>query len=211
MNLQELEGTKLDRSSNAFYVSFSDLLLVLCAFFVMLLGMSRVDIGTFERLRVGFSGDVAGTLVELASQLKEIAADQPGVEVSLAEDGVRLDLDTVAFFDTGSADLRDGALDPIRPLLANIIKTQYQIDIEGHTDDQAYYRKIEGKLHTNWSLAGSRASSVIHYFLDFGFSQKRLRLVGYAANKPKDSPKGIRGNELAAARARNRRVSILVR
>ena len=62
--------TRVDTESGSlspFYVSFSDLMVLLCVFFVMLLGMSKIDTGTFEKLKAGFSGTDKGTLMELAS------------------------------------------------------------------------------------------------------------------------------------------------
>ncbi len=214
MNLADLEKVQDETEANNFYISFSDLMVLLSTFFLMLLSMSKIEIGSFEKMKTGMTGSTKGTLVELADRLKIVAEKDPGVpgvKVSMAPDGVRLDLDTAALFDTGSAVIKKGALEPLAPLLSEIIKTGYTIDIEGHSDDRALYRKTGNEVETNWSLSGRRASSVTHHLLDFGFKEERVRIVGYASNKPKVSIKKKQGKELEAARAENRRVSLLVK
>ncbi|MCX6128897.1 MAG: OmpA family protein, partial [Proteobacteria bacterium] len=156
--------------------------------------------------------------VELASQLKDIVDGRPGVpgvSVRLAEDGLRLDLDSGALFDSGSAKLKKDSLEPLLPLLKIIRRTKYSIDVEGHSDDVPLHRifKIDGEpnLETNWSLSGRRASSVINHLLESGFEANRMRVVGYAETKPKQSIVGKTEQELEAARTMNRRVSLLIK
>jgi chemotaxis protein MotB len=214
MKLLSLQETVKEPPLNPFYISFSDLVVLLCVFFVMMLGMSKIDVGSFERIRTGITGSTKNTLVELANKLVKIAETPPGVPgvtVRLADDGVRLDLETAALFELGSAVLKREALQPLEPLLFEIRKTKYTIDIEGHTDDLPLFRKDGDELETNWSLSGRRASSFVHHLLDMNFKQERLRIVGYAATKPKAKILSKKGDALDTARARNRRVSLLVK
>jgi chemotaxis protein MotB len=150
-------------------------------------------------------------LVELASELQKIADGRTGVSVRLAEDGVRLDFESAALFDTGIATLKPGSLVPLEPLLNKLKATTYSIDVEGHTDDVPLFKQNGEDMETNWSLSGRRASSVIHYLIGMGFVEDKLRIVGYAANKPKSAIGKKDGAALERARSDNRRVSILVR
>ncbi len=211
MKLTELENIRDENKLNPFYISFSDLMLLLTAFFVMIIGMSKIEIGSFEKLRMGFTGEVKGTLTELAMKLEDISKSTRGVRVRRDKDGVRLDLDSKILFDTGSSVLKKEALRPLLPMLAVILKTKYTLDIEGHTDDRPLFKRIGQELETNWSLSGRRSSSVANFLISYGFSEKRLRIVGYAANRPRVKVRGLRGRKLNSARASNRRVSILVR
>ena len=218
VKIVELAQGQEEESLTSFYISFSDLMVLLGVFFVMLISMSKIDIGSFEKIKTSFSGDTKGTLIELARELKEIVEGVPGVPgvtVQMAEDGVRLNLDTGTLFDTGSAKLKPNALDPLIPLLESIGGTKYTIDVEGHTDDVPLYRyyKVDGErtLETNWSLSGRRASSVIHFLLNFGIHKDRVRMVGYASTRPLTSIEGKTGKELSKARAENRRVSLLIK
>lgn len=214
MKIDELNQDPQESLSLPFYISFSDLLVLLLVFFVMILATSKIETGAFEKLRSGFTGSTKGTLMELATDLSKAAKALPGIEVEMAEDGVRLNLQTAALFDTGSAVVKRQSLDRFRQLFLRIKSTKYVIDVEGHTDDRAFFKTTptsEGvELETNWSLSGKRASSVIHHLLDLGFAPGRLRVVGYAATRPQKSTTKKYGSELDKARAQNRRVSILV-
>lgn len=218
MKIADLSSQHHENQMTSLYISFSDLMMLLLVFFLMILSMSKVDKGSFEAIRSGFTGSTKGTLVELAKDLQAIVKGDPGVpgvKVHLAQDGVRLDLDTGALFDTGSASLKAGALEPLLPLLEKIRLTSYTIDVEGHTDDvplrRFYAIDSERNLETNWSLSGRRSSSVLHELLGLGFGEERLRVVGYASTRPTTSVDGKIGDQLNAARAENRRVSLLVK
>lgn len=218
MKVDELAALSEAESQTAFYISFSDLMVLLGVFFVMLLSMSRVEIGSFEKVKTSFSGSTAGTLIELSKELDAIVNGTPGVpgvKVHMASDGVRLDLDTGALFESGSSKVKKGALEPLLPLLKKIRETPYTVDVEGHSDDVSLYKffKIDGErtLETNWSLSGRRAASVIHFIIKSGFKQRRIRLVGYASTRPLKSTRGKRGRALEKIRAENRRVSLLVK
>ena len=218
MKLQDLPKHRDEEGLTSFYISLSDLMVLLGVFFLMLISMSKIDVGSFEKIKTSFSGNTKGTLIELATDLRKIVEGRPGVpgvQVRLAPDGVRLNLDTGALFEIGSARLKPNALDPLQPLLAEIAKTTYTIDIEGHTDDQPlhrYYRmEDERMLETNWSLSGKRAASVIEYLIQFGLPEDRLRLVGYASNRPLQSVSQKSGPTLEQARAQNRRVTLLIK
>lgn len=214
-DLQAMYARTKESPVNAFYLSLSDLMTLLCVFFAVLFGMSRIDVGSFERMKSSVTGSSKGTLVELARDLEKITAGQTGVSVRLGEDGVHLDFESAALFDTGSAQLRSGSLGPMVPSLKRILSTKYSIDVEGHTDDVPLFRKEATKdgdeIETNWTLSGRRASSVVNWLIDFGFSESRLRIVGYAATRPKVNAGDLSGLKLDRARSENRRVSILVR
>lgn len=214
MNLDVLTVENDEEGLDAFYISFGDLMVILCVFFVMLLTMSKIDIGSFEKIKSVMTGTTDNTLVELSNSLKEIIEGTPGVpgaSVELAKDGVRVDLDTGVLFAPGSAIIKQKALHVIEPILLEILKTDYLIDIEGHTDDEPFYRVVNGETETNWSLSGKRASSVILHLRYIGFEAGRLRAVGYAYTRAVVDTEGKTGAQLEAARARNRRVSLLIR
>lgn len=214
MKLNQLSAKIDEEGLDAFYISFGDLMVILCVFFVMLLTMSKIDVGSFEKIKSVMTGNTENTLVELSSSLKDIIEGTPGIpgaSVELAKDGVRVDLDTGVLFATASAVIKSEALESIGPLFTKIKNTDYHIDIEGHTDDVPLYRFTEGEVESNWSLSGKRASSVILYLRELGFSASRLRAVGYAHTRPVVGTRGLSGHQLDDARAKNRRVSLLIK
>ena len=214
MRLQELENQNQDEGLDAFYISFGDLMVILCVFFVMLLSMSKIETGSFEKVKQAITGSTENTLVALHQELKDTIHGVPGVpgaSVILAEEGVRVDLDTRILFAPGEAIIDPEALIAIDRVLQQILATEYRVDIEGHSDDVAYYQVVNGEVNTNWTLSGKRAGSMVLHMLKMGFPKQRLRTVGYADTRPVIDPEGKQGEALAEARERNRRVSLLVR
>lgn len=214
MQLEELQPDRHDEGLDSFYISFGDLMVILCVFLVMLLSMSRIEVGSFEKVRQVMTGKTENTLVALNDKLKEIVSGIPGVpgaSVELEPDGVRLNLDSSVLFASSEAVINPEALESIDVVLREILQTSYHVDVEGHTDDVAYYRIVEGETVTNWTLSGRRASSVVVHMRLMGFAADRIRIVGYADTRPVLDPEGRRGEELENARARNRRVSLLIR
>ena len=67
--------------------------------------------------------------------------------------------------------------------------------IEGHTD-------ASGQPQANQRLSGQRASSVLGLLIQFGVDKKRLRAIGYGADKP------IVDNDTIENRALNRRIEM---
>lgn len=214
MKLEEMTIDNDDEGLDVFYISFGDVMVILSVFFLMLLTMSKIEIGSFEKFKSVMTGNTENTLVELAGSLKEIIEGTPGIpgaSVHMAKDGVRVDLDTGVLFDPGSAVIKSGALQSFLPLLKEIATKKYLVDIEGHSDDVPFYRLDEGEVESNWSLSGKRASSMILHLKELGFASHRLRAVGYAHTRPVVEVKGKTGIALDEARARNRRVSLLIR
>ncbi|VUD59166.1 Photosystem I P700 chlorophyll a apoprotein A2 [Thalassocella blandensis] len=214
MNLNELEQQGHDEGLDSFYISFGDLMVILCVFLVMLLSMSNIEVGSFEKVKSVMTGKTENTLVSLAEDLSEIINGIPGVpgaSVQLDSDGVRVNLDTSVLFEQGEAVIDEQALESVDIILKDILQTEYQVDIEGHTDDVAYYRIVDGETITNWTLSGRRASSMALHLRRMGFKADRIRIVGYADTRPVVDPESKRGIALEEARARNRRVSLLIR
>lgn len=212
MSLRKLDSVSIQNpeDANTFYMSFGDLMVILCCFFVLMHSISKVDKGSFERLRTEFTGNSENSLVELSETLTEMTKDMKEISVSFDADGVRINMESAALFESSSAILKGGALTQLKPIIQKLLSTDYIIDVEGHTDDQGLYRYRDKLLETNWSLSGLRASTVVHHLLEMGLQENRLRIIGYASNHPAISISGKEGDELEKARAANRRVSLLV-
>lgn len=212
MSLRKLDSLAISppEDTNTFYMSFGDLMVILCCFFVLMHSISKVDKGSFERLRTEFTGSSENSLVELAETLTDMTKDMKEVSISFDKDGVRINMESAALFESSSAVLKSGALVQLKPIIEELKATSYTIDVEGHTDDQGLYRYRDKLLETNWSLSGLRASTVVHHLLEMGLQEDRLRIIGYASNHPAIPVTGKEGDELEKARAANRRVSLLV-
>jgi len=81
----------------------------------------------------------------------------------------------------------------------------YQITVEGHTDDTPI---STARFPSNWELSTARASAVVHFFLDQGIPALKLRAAGYADTFPKAPNRDVNGIAIPQNQSQNRRVVI---
>ena len=132
----------------------------------------------------------------------EIPADvRDRVEVAESADAVNLIIKDEVLFDRASADLKPEA-HRILDSIASLLKANtFAVSVEGHTDDTPI---STSRYPSNWDLSVARATHVTRYLIARGVARQRLRAVGYADTRPLDPA------ATASARARNRRVSLVV-
>jgi chemotaxis protein MotB len=119
-----------------------------------------------------------------------------------------LEISSAAFFDSGSAALSKAGesilMDVTTDLKSDRLK-DYQITVEGHTDDSPINTP---RFPSNWELSTARASAVVHFFLDEGIPARKLRAAGYADTFPKAPNRDANGNAIPENQTQNRRVVI---
>ena len=134
-------------------------------------------------------------------------ADEPNTEAS--GDRIKIvEMNSAAFFDSGSATLSkagEAVLREIAVKLASESLRDYQITVEGHTDDIPI---STAQFPSNWELSTARAAAVVHFFLNENIPAQRLRAAGYADTFPKAPNRDARGNALPENQSQNRRVVI---
>ncbi len=119
-----------------------------------------------------------------------------------------LQMSSSAFFDAGSATLTESGkkiLDNEATLLKDPKYREYEITVEGHTDDMPVNSSA---FPSNWELSSARASAVVHFFLDHGIEPFKLRAAGYADTFPRVPNRDAHGNPIPENQAKNRRVVI---
>jgi chemotaxis protein MotB len=122
-----------------------------------------------------------------------INTDRRGLVVSLAE---------AAFFDSGSADLRDDSLRLLGSVAQVLQEVPNKIRIEGHTDNVPIHNE---RFPSNWELSTTRATNVIAFLLKhYAFQPQLLSPAGYSEYHP------VAANDTAEGRALNRRVDLVV-
>jgi chemotaxis protein MotB len=109
-------------------------------------------------------------------------------------------------FESGEAELT--------PLGFNIMKQVGQIlatlpdkyiQVEGHTDNNPIYGRLQQQYPTNWELSTARATTVLRYLIEqTGMAPKDFAATGYADVRP------VATNETEEGRAQNRRVEIVL-
>lgn len=119
-----------------------------------------------------------------------------------------VEMDSATFFAPGAASLSDAGRDVLHGVAAtlqNETYKDYQITVEGHTDDTPIKTP---QFPSNWELSTARAAAVVQYFLTQGIPAQRLRAAGYADTFPKVPNRDEMGRPLPEGQAQNRRVVI---
>ena len=146
--------------------TYADAITLLMAFFVMLLTFAEYDIPAYQEAvkaiqeNVGNREEATPTEV-LQQEIKEIVTSQQAdqvVTVTVDDKGIVIELASNAFYEPGSATVRQAAI----PVLQQIAQTlssarydSYAIEVEGHTDDDPISTEL---FPSNWELSGGRAT-----------------------------------------------------
>jgi type VI secretion system protein ImpK len=132
-----------------------------------------------------------------------LADDLAGGALDVAEDAQRsvITLGADGLFVAGSAQVQAAQRDRLARVAKALAVLPGRIEVLGHTDDE----KLESlRFPSNWHLSRERAQAVAAVLADFGVPLQRLRAEGRAETEPRVP------NDSASARARNRRVEILL-
>lgn len=141
---------------------------------------------------------------------QEIRIGRPGREEPPPGDRITIiEMPSAAFFASGSADLSDEGKVLLKDFLVRKLNTpefqDYQVTIEGHTDDVPIQTL---QFPSNWELSTARAASVVRFLIEQGLSAARLRAAGYADVFPKAPNRDGQGKAIPENQAANRRVVI---
>lgn len=133
-------------------------------------------------------------------EVEGLASD---VEVSIQERGVVISIKDKILFESGSAELDEGArktIDKIGKVLLAI--PGKQIRVEGHTDSDPI---SSSRYPDNQELSTARANSVLRILVkDVGIDTRILSAAGYGEFRP------VAPNTTPENKARNRRVDITI-
>jgi chemotaxis protein MotB len=210
-------------------IIYTGLVLILLSFFIMLSSFSSIEEGKIMRfvksfvdavsiLPGGLKADGGTTIVPMSAEmvdpesplariyaeLKALAEGRDQVEditVSYSAKGLVMRLSDHALFDTGVAVISPEALPLLDKIGAVIAKTDYDVRVEGHTDDVP----IKTALYpSNWELSTARAVNVLRYLIEtYRIPSERLAAEGFGEFQP------LVPNDSDEHRARNRRVEIV--
>ena len=112
--------------------------------------------------------------------------------------GLVVSLSGGILFDTGKADLKQGAKITLAKLAGIMLMMgESKIQVEGHTDST-------GSAETNDKLSLARASSVMNFLAEQGVEAARMTSAGLGSTRP------VAENDTAENRAKNRRVEIVL-
>jgi len=137
------------------------------------------------------------------------ATKSPAPEFRPAGDRITtLEMNSATFFDSGSATLSKAGETVLQEVAVELkldMFRDYQITVEGHTDDTPIHTS---QFPSNWELSTARAAAVVHFFLEQGIPARKLRAAGYADTFPKAPNRDANGNAIPENQSQNRRVVI---
>lgn len=193
-------------SAPGWSLSYGNLMVVLVAFFVLML--SAGDLGAAPPARDG--SQQTGKVASLSSLKRRITADLEAkgardlvkFETS-ADGGLVVRLEAGAAFASGVAEIKPGAIAALDAVGGALAQAGNAIRVEGHTDDIPMTPSPQ--YPDNWALSSARANSVLRYLHDYyQIASSRLSVAGYADTRP------VAANTTEQGRAKNRRVDIVI-
>jgi chemotaxis protein MotB len=210
IKVPELSNSKREKNEQPWLLSYSDMVTLLLAFFVLFFAISQVDQVKFEMIMEYFSKNETMPLHVLEERFKELIQAhnlEEQVDVELTPDGLLVNFQDNILFDSGKADLKNKAF-PILGSLAEILNEQdvghRKVRVEGHTDTVPIAKTAA--YPSNWELSTARSASVIRFLIDRKISSDKFVAVGFADTR-------LRIPETTEQRgiSENRRVSLLIK
>ncbi|RQS24442.1 OmpA family protein [Burkholderia sp. Bp8998] len=203
----EAEGTQ----SGRWLISYADLITTLMVLFLALYVLQLAKYNaldaryqTLARHDSGIASSGDAVPDRAPAWLASLDALKSNGRISLvrARHGIEIGIDAKILFNVGDARLLSDAA-PVLTQIGRALSEHATGDIlvEGHTDNVPI---ANAKYESNWELSSARAGSVVRYLAERGVAPHRLAAIGRADTQPL-----VAGDD-AAARARNRRVTIFV-
>ena len=222
---------------NAWLETYADAITLLMAFFVVLLSLSKTDVAKYERVSKAIRAEISheptpvleqpnipevaspsvgekeggseGVDDRLATRIEPIAKHE-NVTVQSTSEAILIEFSGTLLYDTGSAVLRKKALpviDEVTQSLLEITDTEYDVIIEGHTDDVPVGLSV---FPSNWELSSARATSIVRRMLEKGVEQGSVSASAFADTRPLVPNVDENGKGLPENRAKNRRIVIRI-
>lgn len=136
----------------------------------------------------------------LEAQLSDLLAREL-VVMRGNEEWLEIDLRSSLLFDSGDAELSNGALTVLGRIATILRGHGYAVRVEGFTDNRPI---STSRFPSNWALSAARAAAVVQLFIEEGIPPFQLMAAGYGEFQP------VADNGTAEGRARNRRVVLMV-
>lgn len=207
-----------DGQEELWLITYADLITLLLCFFILLFSASSIDQNVWETIKTSYSTKmkkkVANTpLADIKNQLdsmlmKEVKDNK--LEILKDENGINMRFLSTSFYNSGEATLLPEGkeiVDKIFTIIKNVKGTEFNIDVEGHTDDNPISNI---SFPSNWELSVARASNVVRYLVERGIEPRRLKASGYADTKPVVANRDSLGTPIPNNQSINRRVVLKI-
>jgi chemotaxis protein MotB len=225
--MRKRKRTEDHENLDRWLLTYSDLITLLLAFFVVMYSMSQIDAKKFGKMAEALSGVLKGgeSLVknkndtyksghgllklgnlrmiqqQIEERFKEINR-QGEIKTEITERGLVVHIMDAALFKDASANLEPRAIEILDLIAAKVQNIPNHVRVEGHTDD----RPINNvRFPSNWELSSARATEVVRFLTQsHGIPPDRVSALGYGEYRP------VRPNNSIENRAQNRRVDVVI-
>jgi len=208
-------------------LTYSDLITLLLAFFVVMYSMSRIDAKKFGQVSDALNAVLKGGTsvlrfnqeidntghgilklgnLRMVQQKIEERFQQLGrqeeVQTEITERGLVVHILESALFDEASAQLKPRAMEVLDLIAEQLKGRPNHIRVEGHTDDRPIATSV---YPSNWELSSARATAVVRYYVEgHEIPPTHISALGYGEFRP------VAPNNSIENRARNRRVDVVI-
>jgi chemotaxis protein MotB len=213
--------------SNGGLMLFTSLMIIMLAFFILLSSMAVID----EKRQIEALGSLVGTFGILPGGLSVIQEDgshiaPPTAPMAPIEDDMQLiksvlskrilddkvhilkgrtrriiSIESAMLFPPDGVELLPEMLPELTEIARILSDSDYQVDVEGHTDDQP---PQTDRYRDNWEVSSLRAVSVFRFFAEAGINPERMSAYGYSGYDPAVA------NTTPRKRARNNRIDVIL-
>ena len=202
-------------------VIYCSLVLILVAFFAMLVSYSSVQeekIKNFRKEKVFVSGnrepggdtlnlspdilkDPSGIVIQTMKFLKTYLAQaglDDSVTIEKSRKGFKVTFGSNVLFPSGKAEINEEACSYLDEMIKITQNRPFSIRVEGHTDSVSINTP---EFPSNWELSTTRAVNILRYILEKGdLPAEILAAVGFSQYHP------VASNNVSEGRQKNRRV-----
>ena len=202
---------------DSWQISYLDIVTIILGFLIIMLSVSQFTKTETFSVSSLFKSDAKEVKFittpinkiqeELETSLQhELSEGKIEIERDLNDLLIRLNSDSLYL--SGSATIQSNALkllDSISRAIRSNKYNDFNIEVEGHTDDLPIHTQAYG---SNWELSTARATNMVKFLSGMGIQDKRLKASGYAASRPIVPNLDDAGNPIPENRAKNRRVTL---
>ena len=162
------------------------------------------DLELTEQMKRNVEAQIRATQADAAALAEKLTGEIARGEVEIETSGRRIvvRIRERGSFASGSAELKPEYQALMRQFRDVLAAQEGAVEVQGHTDDVPI---ATARFRSNWELSSARAVSVAEPLLEGGvLDPRRLSVTGFADARP------LVANDSADARARNRRVEIVI-
>ena len=208
---------------DGWYGTFSDMVTLLMAFFVLLYAMSDPDPGKYQTfsdaMQTALTGkELDNEFQELTDNLQTFMDDSnlsDKVNVTLNSKGIEIQMEGSSLFEVCEADI----ITDMKPIISKITTVitdlldnssynGYMIEVKGHTDNLPPTNCRN--FNTNWELSAYRATGMVEELFESGIQKNKLKVIAMADSEPLVPNTDEDGKSIPKNQAKNRRVEIFI-